>query len=325
MRHSHCLTLSFCLAGMFLGLGHTLPAAETTQRPTTEKTAEKKDKEGAAKKPAIEKRNQKAPAVRWLSHYAKATDIAERQGKMLFVYFYDTAADSPCERFERETLQNPQVQRKLENYVCLKLPIDAEIKLQGRQGEKIVLLDHPAFREMLGKPGVAVVDYRAKSQYAGDVISEFPLTEKLWYTSEQMAVILELPPGTLTQRTLIYAVRVHPDRPASADGELLPLLEEEAQSHSQYQADIRLQGHHGWNTRFQRIRSLLPGGLTPREVCAESWPGENLVEAAIECVRCWRCSSGHWNAVSSQHPCFGYDMKRGDNGIWYATGIFGGQ
>ena len=34
-----------------------------------------------------------------------------------------------------------------------------------------------------------------------------------------MAVILDLPPGTLTQRTLIYAVRTHPERPASADGQ----------------------------------------------------------------------------------------------------------
>jgi hypothetical protein len=303
-----------------LELGHTLPAAEITPKPTAEKKVEKGQKVNV-RKPVIEKKDQKIPVVRWLNNYAKATAAAERQSNMLFVYFYDAAADSPCERFERQTLQNPQVQRKLQNYVCLKLPIDARIKLRG---EQITLLEHPAFGEMLGKPGVAVVDYRVKARQAGDVVSEFPLTEKLWYTSEQMAVILDLPPGTLTQRTLIYAVRVHPDRPASTDGELLPLLEEETQSHSQYQADIRLQGHHFWNTRFQRIMALLPGGLAPREVCAESWPGENLVDAAIECVRCWRCSSGHWEAVSSQHRFFGYDMKRGNNGIWYATGIFGG-
>jgi hypothetical protein len=27
--------------------------------------------------------------------------------------------------------------------------------------------------------------------------------------------------------------------------------------------------------------------------------------------------------VRSRHPLFGYDIKRGQNGIWYATGIFG--
>jgi hypothetical protein len=27
--------------------------------------------------------------------------------------------------------------------------------------------------------------------------------------------------------------------------------------------------------------------------------------------------------VSGKHACFGYDMKLGTGGIWYATGIFG--
>ncbi len=48
----------------------------------------------------------------------------------------------------------------------------------------------------------------------GLVISQFPVTDTLRYTPEQMAVILTLPPGSLTQRTMIYAVRIHPDRPA---------------------------------------------------------------------------------------------------------------
>ncbi|MCX7429404.1 MAG: hypothetical protein NTW96_27740, partial [Planctomycetia bacterium] len=69
----------------------------------------------------------------------------------------------------------------------------------------------------------------------------------------------------------------------------------------------------------------LARGISAREVCAESWPGERLVEAAIECVRCWRLSSGHWNAVRSSQRVFGYDMKCGANGVWYATGILGGQ
>jgi hypothetical protein len=84
-----------------------------------------------------------------------------------------------------------------------------------------------------------------------------------------------------------------------------------------------LQGHHNWETRFVRITSTLDV-LSAREVCAESWPGEHLLEAAVECVRCWRLSDGHWSAVNAYQPMFGYDMKRGRNGIWYATGIFGG-
>ena len=97
----------------------------------------------------------------------------------------------------------------------------------------------------------------------------------------------------------------------------------EAESHSAYQAQIGVQGHHGWDYRFQRINSRLPGGCLSYEVCAESWPGQGLLHSAIECVRCWRLSSGHWRSVASPCQAYGYDIKRGRNGIWYATGIFG--
>jgi hypothetical protein len=300
MRLARCLMLSFCLCAAFASLAP--PAALT---------------------PALS-HEEKGPsaAVTWHTSYAGAMTEAEQQNKMLLVYFHDAEGAEPCRRFKAETLGDPQVQVKLKEYVCVELPLTAKIKVHGRD---VVLLEHEAFGEMLGRPGVAIVDFRAaKEPQRGAVVSAFPLTEKLWYTPEKMAVILNLPSGTLTQRTLIYAVRTHPDKPASTEGELLPDLEEEAQSHSEYQAAIRLQGHHFWESRFQRIVGRLPGGLSAREVCAESWPGENLVEAAVECVRCWRLSDGHWGAVRARHRFFGYDMKRGDNGIWYATGIFGG-
>jgi hypothetical protein len=258
--------------------------------------------------------------IHWFSSYAKAMTAAEEQSKMLLVYFCDCCEDGKCKRFAEETLADRTVRNKLLDYVCLQLPLDAQIKVGG---QSVTVLQHPAFREMLGRPGIAIVDFRSQeANLRGAVVSTFPITGKLWYTPERMAVILDLPPATLTQRTLIYAVRVHPDKPASTTGQLDTDLLQEAQSHSQYQADIRLQGHHFWESRFHRIVDRLPAGLSAREVCAESWPGENLVEAAIECVRCWRLSDGHWSAVRADNRSFGYDMKCGSNGIWYATGIF---
>jgi hypothetical protein len=257
----------------------------------------------------------------WSSDYDESMRAAERQDKMLLVYFCDACGDGPCNRFKTQTLDDEQVRRKLLDYVCVQVPRSAKITVGGKG---VTLLEHPAFREMLGRPGVAVVDFRSSDpKLRGMVVSTFPITERLWYTPQQMSVILNLPPGTLTQRTLIYAVRIHPEQPASTDSQSSTELLSEAQSHSQYQAEIGRQGHHFWASRFQRIIARLPGGLSAREVCAESWPGQNLVEAAIECVRCWRLSEDHWSAVRSSNRCFGYDMKCGSNGVWYATGIFG--
>jgi hypothetical protein len=262
------------------------------------------------------------PAISWHANYGQAMSAAQEQGKMLLVFFYDPDNPQQTDRFQTESLDDPAVRQRLEDYVCARLPLDAKITVQGRQ---VPLLEHEAFAEMLGKPGVAIVDLaNPDDANFGYIVSVFPLTSELWYGPQQMQVILDLPPGTLTQRTMIYAVRTHPDRPASTDGQIDPNLLKEAESHSQYQARIRLQGHHHWSTRFQRINAQLPPGLTACEVCAESWPGEHLVEAAIECVRCWRLSSGHWSAVRAPQDRYGYDMKRGTNGVWYATGIFGG-
>lgn len=257
--------------------------------------------------------------IPWFTSYAKAVKEASAKRKMMVLLF---ANDEPqCRRLETETLADPGVRAKLRDYVCVRLPLNAKILSEGKE---LTLIEQSAFQEMLGRPGVAILDFvNMECAYGGCVVSTFPLTQQLWYDAEKMKVILDLPPGSLTQRTLVYAVRIHPEHPQSTVGKLDKNLLSEAENHSQHQANIRLQGHHNWDMRFHRINAILPFGLVANEVCAESWPGQHLVEAAIECVRCWRTSSGHWSSVVAPHRLFGYDMKRGGNGVWYATGIFG--
>lgn len=287
---------------------HSGPCAQTPA-PTELALADPKD---APPQPAAAD-----TAVAWETDYVHAMDLANRQRKMLLTLFVDPANEW-SRRLEAEALANAEVRAKLQGYICLRLPMDATTQIDGKD---IRLLDHPSFQEMLGQPGIAIADFSQAGPLHGSVVSVFPVSGRRCYGSEETKVILDLPPGTLTQRTLIYAVRTHPEHPASAIGEPDLRLETEAQSHSEYQARIRRQGHHHWDSRFHRISGLL--GCTAREVCAESWPGQGLLEAAIECVRCWRLSSGHWSAVRARNRAFGYDMKQGANGIWYATGIFG--
>ncbi|MDE0939549.1 MAG: hypothetical protein OSA43_06300, partial [Pirellulales bacterium] len=78
-----------------------------------------------------------------------------------------------------------------------------------------------------------------------------------------------------------------------------------------------------WESRFHRVWAQV-GGKPPVEVCAESWPDESLLTACLGCVHAWRQSAGHWRAVVGNHPFYGYDIRRGKNRIWYATGIFSG-
>jgi hypothetical protein len=309
-----------CYSARQMALILDLPPGTLKQR-KAEYLACVRGKPGAPEKNAPHEEHASSTDVVWLHDYDAARRIAEKQEKMLLIHFCDAAKDQLCRRFQAEVLADPAVRAKLRNYVCARLPLDAKCEVDG---DRVRLLGRSEFKEMLGRPGVAIVDFAHRdAKYYGHAVSLFPLTPKLRYTPKQMCTILDLPPGTLTQRTLIYAVRIHPEAPASTVGKADNNLLLEAEKHSKHQADIRLQGHHSWDSRFQQINAKLPGGLTAIEVCAESWPGENLVEAAIECVHSWRQSSGHWSAVRQRHRVFGYDMKRGSNGIWYATGIFG--
>jgi hypothetical protein len=257
----------------------------------------------------------------WHASYQEAMDVADREGRMLLVFFHRPGQWAVGDRFEAETLANADIRKRLAGLSLVRLPLDATIRGEDKP---VALLKHEAFVEMAGRPGLAIVDLAHKDAgYYGAVVSVFPFLGDRAFTVDQMRVILDLPPGTLTQRTMIYAVRTHPEHPASTQGQFHPVLAEEAESAAEYQARIGRQGHHSWETRFHRINARLANGLTSSEVCAESWPGQGLLESAIECVRCWRLSSGHWAAVSAKQQCFGYDIKRGVNGIWYATGIFG--
>jgi len=263
----------------------------------------------------------KVPPLRWAADYFQAVETATRRQQLLLIMFRTPGACPLGDRFEKETLSDAEIRFRLARMVCLKLPLDATV-LEGNR--RVVLIEHPAFAEMQHLPGLAIVDYaHGDPRLYGQVVSVFPFLERQVYSVEQMKAILDLPAGTLTQRTLIYAVRTHPERPASAYGQFDPALAAEAESHSQYQARLMRQGHHFWESRFHRINARLPAGCAAFEVCAESWPGQGLLQAAVECVRCWRLSPGHWRSVSSPCHVYGYDMHRGANGVWYATGIFG--
>lgn len=256
----------------------------------------------------------------WQTDYFAAREAAVTDGKSLLVWFHPDKLQAADMEFER-TLVAQRFAAARESLVCVKVAKSTKVEIKG---EPVWLLGHPAFAELLKSPGLAIIDLRDKaSAHYGNVVSVYPFRSGKPIAQDKLQVLLELPTGTLTQRTLIFAVRTHADKPQSTTGIFDPLLASETQKHSVHQASITLQGHHNWERRFQLISARLPDRLLAQEVCAESWPGQNLVEAAEECVHSWRQSSGHWNAVSSAHPRYGYDMKRGKNGVWYATGIFG--
>jgi hypothetical protein len=258
----------------------------------------------------------------WATDYSVAYGRAQETKKMLLIHFVPIKADSAELSLEKAIGSDRHLQEKLGKVELARLPIDTKITSGG---QTTALMNHGAFQHMQGKPGIAILDLANKgAPYYGKVTSAFPFTRGKYYywKNEYLSVILDLPPGTITQRSMIWAVRVHPERPASTDGNLDVQLASAAANHSQHQADLGVQEHHQWGTRVNQIRSQVAVN-TASEVVAESWPNQTMIDSCIDCVQSWRHSSGHWGAVRRRHQFFGYDIRRGRNGIWYGTGIFG--
>lgn len=255
-----------------------------------------------------------ADELPWHDDYQRAIETARSEQSMLLILFQDDEVSAMD-----LALREKAMSLDLDPFVLARL--STSIRVEEESGR---VIDTEMFRHMAGRPGLAILDFTdPHTPFYGEAVSQFPLDNNEPLSDAQLQVILNLPHASLTQRTMIYAVRTHDDQPESTSGEFSSYLFSRAEEHSYYQARLRLQGHHHWNRRFHEINERLPEDLVAYEVCAESWPGEDLVTAAISCVSSWRQSPGHWRLVRAAHPQYGYDMKRSNHGTWYATGIFG--
>ena len=221
-----------------------------------------------------------------------------------------------CRQFCDDILSSREIAAELEQYVLVRLPLDA----QDAYGNP--LLEMPEFEEMLKLPGLTVIDFENDDKpYYLEVVGILPFVRAKTPTVAQMSAFLTLPPGTLTQRLLIYAVRIHPDKPRSTEGTAHDLVIQAATEQAAYQAKVNQLGHQNFGSRTNKLLAEMGGG-SPSEICAQGWSGEGVFEAAIGCVRAWRASSGHWRYMKAPHTYYGYDMVKSKNNTWYATGLF---
>jgi hypothetical protein len=258
---------------------------------------------------------------KWHTKYAAAYAKAKRERRMLLVNFMADPDSAVQRELDRAVETDRMLQSRLRAMVLVRVPRDYQSEAVNYQG---LLIDHAAFEHLGRGPGIAVVDLaHTGTRHYGTVVTALPYASGKYYRwrNSHLTVALELPPGTITQRTMIWAVRIHPESPASTTGQHHRTLANAAAQHSAYQARIGVQGHHRWETRFHEVRAGAQAGEAS-EVVAESWPHQNLIDSCIDCVASWRHSPGHWRAVRGRHRLFGYDIRRGRNGIWYGTGIF---
>lgn len=301
----------------------TAPAkevAKTDAKPQAAESAPKRAAKSAKAKTIPAPSRVNVGGVEWRTDYSEAYNAAKAAKRMLLVNFVPTTVSSQQQSIEKYIASSPSLQTKLNNVVAVRVPVNAEIVVNGKSQR---LLSFASFSHLQGGPGFALIDLANEGQpYYGGTVNVLPYSSGKYYhfRSDYLSVILDLPPGTLTQRTMVWAVRVHPERPQSTYGMHHPTLANGATQQASYQANVGQQGHQNFETRFHSLSAAAGSGVS--EVCAESWPNQNMIDSCLDCVASWRHSPGHWQGVSGRHRAFGYDIRRGRNGIWYGTGIF---
>lgn len=259
----------------------------------------------------------------WHTDYSTAYRQARDEHKQLLLFFRDEKDLLTAGQLEQNVLAKPELKETLDKLVRVMLPTTAvgPVAKDAKPEDKpLPLLEHTAFAHMQNQPGLAILDLiDEKDHLYGKLVSAHPFSSNTLNSDGSVRVMLELPRGTITQRTLTYVLRTHPEQPASVWGKGDLILCEQCRIASQLMANYGSVGHHDWGNRSAFVGSQF--GTSPMEV-ASIGGGSNLFEVANSAVSVWRSSGVHWGMMITPNRFFGYDMVQAPNGTWYANGIF---
>jgi hypothetical protein len=257
----------------------------------------------------------------WHTDYSAAYRQAREERKMLLLFFRDEAQPRIADIFERDILAGDELRDPLEKVVRVVLPLDALHPFSDPEKPATKILDHSSFQYMYRQQGIAMIDLTdPDSELNGHVVSAHAFSPGRHYTARAMKIVLGLPRGTVTQRALIYAVRLYPYPPVSTtEGKCHSFLCQQARQSSQLMANYGSVGHHDWGTRQGEIAAAT--GRSAMEVAAMS-ANARLINAALEVVDQWAGSPAHWGIMSAPAAIFGYDLVHDAAGNWWGTGVF---
>ena len=259
--------------------------------------------------------------LEWHTDYSDAYREAREARKMLFVFFRDEGHPRIADFYEHDVLASGELHDALHAVVRVVVPLTTAQPIRDPEVPEAPLLKHDSFKYMYGRQGIAMIDLTdPDAALHGQVISAHPFTPGRYSTVRGTKTVLELPHGTVTQRALIYAVRIHPAAPVSTtDGKCHAYLCKMANESSKLMSQYGSVGHHDWGNRYGIIAAQT--GRSASEVAAMAG-NIGLIDAAIQVVDQWYGSPSHWGIMSAPAAIFGYDLVRDSAGNWWGTGLF---
>jgi hypothetical protein len=255
----------------------------------------------------------------WLHDYLEAYRQAKAEKKYLFVVFEEPGKEGKLVNFAVED----------DEHVFVRVSTDAKLSEDAKQ----TIRQHNAFHWLASRSGVAIIDLK-NDAFSGDVVSVMP--EYKLTSSQNVIELLNLPPGTITQRTFVWAIRTHRAGPQSTDTSTAdPSMMNYAARYASLMVNKSMgSGRPHLNGSMWVMPAQQHGFMhyPGTEILSTTWPNQPLgiVEGAEALVDTWHDAyggrrTGHWGACANPCSSYGYDMAYDhENSMWYGIGIMQG-
>ena len=244
----------------------------------------------------------------WHQDYLAAYQQAIQDKRMLVMLFRDSAnpdsSESRTSGFGAEELQP-----LLDNYVRVSLPISAIAPSSDPNTPSTRLIEHRSFRHLRGQASIAIVDLTdAQGPNYGRVVSALPLPADGRYSPEVLGNLLQLPTGSVGQRSIVLAVRTGLSGENFTSGEPSSQLQQLANRNARLMAQADQVGSYEQAQRVTSIRESFGDGVNIGELLFATEGTASVQEAAIQAVTKWMQSPEDRRVLTQ--PSFAYEIGR---------------
>ncbi|MBI1311588.1 hypothetical protein GC176_09800 [bacterium] len=294
---------------------------ESTRRP--EKSAS--NPSPVAESPGTESLASERPATAelasdWSTDYVAAYQQAIAERRFLIMLFRNPAG-TPGDGVSLADLPTTADLGRLSETVRVVVPTTMPVPGLS-SGTASRLLDHRSFRHLQGEAGVAIVDLtRTDSPNFGRVVSAFPGATDRTSIVAALKPAQSLPAGTISQRSLLLALRTSSENSAFADQTFDPQLNDLANRNSRYMAHLDQTGLFEADERRAAVRERFGENARLRELVFATDAATTIQSAASQAVEHWR-SSGELsdNLRETDITAFGLELFQSPTtNHWFAT------
>ncbi len=258
----------------------------------------------------------------WHGDYLAAYQQAINDKKMLVMLFHD-ASNPDLSETRTSGFGAGELQESLDKYVRVSLPINFVAPSADPNAPRTRLLEHRSFRHLRDRAGVAIVDLTdAQGPNYGRVVSALPLPSDGRYSPEVLGTLLQLPSGSIGQRSIVLAVRTGVSGDNFTLGDPKAELHQLANRNARLMAQAEQAGSYDQVARVTAIRESFGDDIRIGELYFASEGPATVQEAAIQAVSKWMQSPEERRTLEGRSFAYGIELFQSPSSQrWFATCI----